>query len=161
VASSTTDETVWRSHILIVAAGWAIPTSPVEFAACVTIGTPTPPGALPGGLFTIARALRYFFNAELLACLGASEQDERYCGRLSASHAHCCAHVFVVVSHCAKHTTHDAGCTETHSGDPKLVADQLGHGLGVNLDVYTVAALDKRQCAVEVLESALVRHGSA
>ena len=27
--------------------------------------------------------------------------------------------------------------------DPKLVADQLGHGLGVNLDVYTVAALDK------------------
>ena len=39
--------------------------------------------------------------------------------------------------------------------DPKLVADQLGHGLGVNLDVYTVAALDKRQDAVEVLESAL------
>jgi integrase len=39
--------------------------------------------------------------------------------------------------------------------DPKLVADQLGHGLGVNLDVYTVAALDKRQDAVELLESAL------
>ena len=34
------------------------------------------------------------------------------------------------------------------------VADQLGHGLGVNLDVYTVAALDKRQDAVEVLGSA-------
>ena len=32
--------------------------------------------------------------------------------------------------------------------DPKLVADQLGHGLGINLDVYTVAALDKRQDAV-------------
>ena len=45
--------------------------------------------------------------------------------------------------------------------DPKLVADQLGHGLGVNLDVYTVAALDKRQDAVEVLESALERHSSA
>ena len=45
--------------------------------------------------------------------------------------------------------------------DPKLVADQLGHGLGVNLDVYTVAALDKRQDAVEVLESALVRRGPA
>ncbi len=29
--------------------------------------------------------------------------------------------------------------------DPKLVADQLGHGLGVNLDVHTVAALDQRQ----------------
>ena len=43
---------------------------------------------------------------------------------------------------------------------PKLVADQLGHGLGVNLDVYTVAAL-KRQDAVEVLESALARPGSA
>ena len=39
--------------------------------------------------------------------------------------------------------------------DPKLVADQLGHGLGVNLDVYTVAALDQRQDAVEILESAL------
>src|SRR5437870_5633842 len=40
--------------------------------------------------------------------------------------------------------------------DPKLVADQLGHGLGVNLDVYTVVALDKRQQAVEVLEASLV-----
>jgi integrase len=39
--------------------------------------------------------------------------------------------------------------------DPKLVADQLGHGLGVNLGVYTVAALDKRQEAVEVLEASL------
>jgi integrase len=44
--------------------------------------------------------------------------------------------------------------------DPKLVADQLGHGLGLNLDVYTVAALHKRQDAVEVLESALTRRGS-
>jgi len=40
--------------------------------------------------------------------------------------------------------------------DPKIVADQLGHGLGVNLDVYTIAALDKRQHAVEVLEASLV-----
>jgi integrase len=40
--------------------------------------------------------------------------------------------------------------------DPKLVADQLGHGLGVNLDVYTVAALEKRQEAVEALASSLV-----
>jgi len=39
--------------------------------------------------------------------------------------------------------------------DPKLVADQLGHGLGVNLDVYTVAALDQRCQAVEVLEASL------
>src|SRR5262249_13211757 len=41
--------------------------------------------------------------------------------------------------------------------DPKLVADQLGHGLGVNLDVYTVAALEKRRQAVETLEAALVK----
>jgi integrase len=39
--------------------------------------------------------------------------------------------------------------------DPKLVADQLGHGLGVNLEVYTVAALDKRRQAVELLEASL------
>ena len=44
--------------------------------------------------------------------------------------------------------------------DPKLIAGQVGHGLGVNLDVYTVAALDERQDAVEVLESALVGRGS-
>src|SRR5215510_1885600 len=41
--------------------------------------------------------------------------------------------------------------------DPKLVADQLGHGLGVNLDVYTVAALNQRQEAVQALETALIR----
>jgi len=40
--------------------------------------------------------------------------------------------------------------------DPKLVADQLGHGLGVNLDVYTVAALDKRRQAVETLEASVL-----
>ena len=33
---------------------------------------------------------------------------------------------------------------------------QRGHGLGVNLDVYTVAALEKRQHAVEVLEASLI-----
>ena len=41
--------------------------------------------------------------------------------------------------------------------DPKLVADQLGHGLGVNLEVYTVAALDQRQHAVQALETTLTR----
>jgi integrase len=40
--------------------------------------------------------------------------------------------------------------------DPKLVADQLGHGLGVNLDVYTVAGLDQRLAAVNILEQSLV-----
>jgi hypothetical protein len=37
------------------------------------------------------------------------------------------------------------------------VADQLGHGLGVNLDVYTVAGLDQRQQAVQTLEATIVR----
>jgi len=40
--------------------------------------------------------------------------------------------------------------------DPKLVAHQLGHGIGVNLDVYTVAALDQRQHAVQALETTLI-----
>lgn len=39
--------------------------------------------------------------------------------------------------------------------DPKLVADQLGHGLGVNLDVYTIAGLDQRLQAVNTLEQSL------
>jgi integrase len=36
--------------------------------------------------------------------------------------------------------------------DPKLVADQLGHGIGVNLDTYTVAGLPQRLAAVNALE---------
>ncbi len=39
--------------------------------------------------------------------------------------------------------------------DPKLVADQLGHGLGVNLDVYTIAGLDQRLLAVNAFEQSL------
>ena len=41
--------------------------------------------------------------------------------------------------------------------DPKLVADQLGHGIGVHLDTYTVAGLDQRLQAVTVLESSLIQ----
>ena len=41
--------------------------------------------------------------------------------------------------------------------DPKLVADQLGHGIGVHLDTYTVAGLDQRLRAVTVLESSLIQ----
>jgi hypothetical protein len=41
--------------------------------------------------------------------------------------------------------------------DPKLVADQLGHGLGVNLDVYTVAALDQHQQTVQSVEAGPAR----
>ena len=41
--------------------------------------------------------------------------------------------------------------------DPKLVADQLGHGIGLNLDIYTVAGLDQRLRAVTALESTLIQ----
>src|SRR5262249_32808027 len=51
--------------------------------------------------------------------------------------------------------THASLCRQAGI-DPKLVADQLGHGLGVNLDVYTVAALDQRQRAVQMLEASIV-----
>ena len=39
--------------------------------------------------------------------------------------------------------------------DPKLVADQLGHGLGVNLDVYTISDLIQRLESVNLLEQSL------
>lgn len=39
--------------------------------------------------------------------------------------------------------------------DPKVVADQLGHGLGVNLDVYTQTGLDVKAEAVKRLEAAV------
>jgi integrase len=39
--------------------------------------------------------------------------------------------------------------------DPKLVADQLGHGLGVNLDVYTISNLGQRLESVNLLEQSL------
>jgi integrase len=43
--------------------------------------------------------------------------------------------------------------------DPKLVADQLGHGLGVSLEVYTIAGLDQRIDAVNLLEESLAYSG--
>lgn len=52
--------------------------------------------------------------------------------------------------------THASLCRQAGI-DPKLVAEQLGHGLGVNLDVYTVAGLDQRQQAVQTLEATIVR----
>jgi integrase len=39
--------------------------------------------------------------------------------------------------------------------DPKVVADQLGHSLDVNLNVYTQTGLGQRKEAVNALESAL------
>jgi hypothetical protein len=40
--------------------------------------------------------------------------------------------------------------------DPKTIADQLGHTLDVNLNVYTQTPLEGKRQAVEALESALV-----
>jgi hypothetical protein len=44
---------------------------------------------------------------------------------------------------------HEAGV------DPKVAADQRGHGIGVVLDVYTKAALTKRAEAAEQLETSV------
>ena len=41
--------------------------------------------------------------------------------------------------------------------DPKLVADQLGHEIGLNLDIYTVAGLDQRLRPVKALKSTLIQ----
>ena len=45
---------------------------------------------------------------------------------------------------------HDAGI------DPKVSADQRGHGIGVSIDVYTKAALSKRAEAAKQLENAVL-----
>jgi len=42
-----------------------------------------------------------------------------------------------------------------NNADPKVVADQLGHSLDVNLNVYTQSALSLRKQAVNALESTL------
>jgi len=40
--------------------------------------------------------------------------------------------------------------------DPKLVADQQGHTLDVNLNVYTQTPVDRLKEAVDGLESAIL-----
>jgi hypothetical protein len=47
-----------------------------------------------------------------------------------------------------------------NSADPKVVADQPGHSLDVNLNVYTQTALSLRKQAVNVLESTLEQTGN-
>jgi integrase len=44
---------------------------------------------------------------------------------------------------------HEAGI------DPKVAADQRGHGIGVALDVYTKASLNRRAEAAEELENSV------
>jgi integrase len=41
--------------------------------------------------------------------------------------------------------------------DPKLVADQLGHTLGVNQNVYTQSPVESRLVIVNQLENLLVQ----
>ncbi len=50
--------------------------------------------------------------------------------------------------------THSTLMNEIHD-DPKLVADQLGHTVDVNQNVYTRASVARRKTAVDALENAL------
>jgi integrase len=45
--------------------------------------------------------------------------------------------------------------------DPKVVADQLGHSVDVNLNVYSKTALGLRKEAVDALERSLEHPNSA
>jgi hypothetical protein len=49
----------------------------------------------------------------------------------------------------------DASFMRKLAVDPRIVADQLGHSVDVNLSVYSKAGLGLRKEAVETLESAL------
>ena len=40
--------------------------------------------------------------------------------------------------------------------NPKLIADQQGHGVDVNLNVYTQSSVESRIEALQTLESALI-----
>lgn len=41
--------------------------------------------------------------------------------------------------------------------DPKVRADQMGNGIGVNLDEYTMTGLDQRTAAVELLAASILQ----
>jgi len=43
--------------------------------------------------------------------------------------------------------------------DPKVAADQRGHGIGVALDVYTHSSVEARRGAAEVLENSILSEG--
>jgi integrase len=56
--------------------------------------------------------------------------------------------------------THATLMNEIHD-DPKMVADQMGHTVDVNQNVYTRASVSRRKVAVDALESALPALDSA
>jgi hypothetical protein len=64
------------------------------------------------------------------------------------------------MGHVSSFATTHATLARQANIDPKLVADQLGHGLGVHLDVYSVSGLAQRQQVVQTLE-AIVRPEAA
>ena len=41
--------------------------------------------------------------------------------------------------------------------DPKVAADQRGHGIGVSMEVYVQADIEQKQLAVRKLESAVIQ----
>ena len=41
--------------------------------------------------------------------------------------------------------------------DPKVAADQRGHGIGVSLEVYTSSDLEQKRAALRKLEAAVLR----
>jgi hypothetical protein len=49
-----------------------------------------------------------------------------------------------------------AGLPKTHGVDGKLVADQLGHSLDVNQNVYTQSPVESRLAVVNQLEKSLL-----
>jgi predicted HD phosphohydrolase len=54
----------------------------------------------------------------------------------------------------SSHAAHCANLPRKTGIDPELVADQLGHGLGVNLDDYSIRP-DQRVELVSLLEQSL------
>jgi hypothetical protein len=58
------------------------------------------------------------------------------------------------VCHNANETADCSGISsgEKRGVDPKVAADQRGHGLGVSMDVYTQSDLDQKLRAVQALE---------
>ena len=49
----------------------------------------------------------------------------------------------------------NASLMAKYGADPKVGADQRGHGIGVSIDIYTQSDLDQKRAAVQMLEDAL------
>ena len=58
-------------------------------------------------------------------------------------------------SRCLRKT--NASLSKKCGVDPKVAADQRGHGIGVSMDVYTSSDLEQKRAAVNKLEAAVLR----